>query len=44
LYHGKFIDNGFTLPFYKQMLGKKIVMKDIETLDEEFYNSLNWLK
>lgn len=26
------------------MLGKKIVMKDIEILDEEFYNSLNWLK
>lgn len=26
------------------MLGKKIVMKDIEVLDEEFYNSLKWLK
>ena len=44
LYHSKFIDNGFTLPFYKKMLGKAIVMKDIETIDEEFYNSLNWIK
>lgn len=44
LYHGKFIDSGFTLPFYKRMLSKKIQLKDIETVDSEFYNSLTWIK
>ncbi|KAG1702350.1 E3 ubiquitin-protein ligase Su(dx) [Nymphon striatum] len=44
LYHGKFIYSGFTLPFYKRMLSKKLIMKDIETIDPEFYNSLVWIK
>ncbi|XP_064640128.1 E3 ubiquitin-protein ligase Su(dx)-like [Lineus longissimus] len=44
LYHGKFIDSGFTLPFYKRMLNKKLMIKDIETIDSEFYNSLIWIK
>ncbi|XP_023028955.1 suppressor of deltex [Leptinotarsa decemlineata] len=44
LYHGRFIYSGFTMPFYKRMLGKKLVMKDIETIDPEFYNSLVWIK
>ncbi|XP_038662315.1 NEDD4-like E3 ubiquitin-protein ligase WWP2 isoform X2 [Scyliorhinus canicula] len=44
LYHGKFIDTGFTLPFYKQMLDKKPTMKDLESIDPEFYNSLQWIK
>ncbi|KAJ8302932.1 hypothetical protein KUTeg_019328 [Tegillarca granosa] len=43
LYHGKFIDSGFTLPFYKRMLSKKLKLKDIETIDPEFYNSLVWV-
>lgn len=44
LYHGKFIYSGFTLPFYKRMLNKKLTMKDIESIDPEFYNSLVWIK
>ncbi|GAB1598341.1 E3 ubiquitin-protein ligase Su(dx)-like isoform X3 [Argonauta hians] len=44
LYHGKFIDSGFTLPFYKRMLNKKLTIKDIETIDQEFHNSLMWIK
>ncbi|XP_078066782.1 NEDD4-like E3 ubiquitin-protein ligase WWP2 isoform X2 [Mustelus asterias] len=44
LYHGKFIDTGFTLPFYKRMLDKKPTMKDLESIDPEFYNSLVWIK
>ena len=31
---------GFTLPFYKRMLNKKLTMKDIESVDPEYYNSL----
>uniref|UniRef100_A0A8C7JPA9 E3 ubiquitin-protein ligase n=1 Tax=Oncorhynchus kisutch TaxID=8019 RepID=A0A8C7JPA9_ONCKI len=42
LYHGKFIDTGFTLPFYKRMLNKKPTLKDLESIDPEFYNSIMW--
>ncbi|XP_061533205.1 NEDD4-like E3 ubiquitin-protein ligase WWP2 isoform X2 [Phycodurus eques] len=44
LYHGKFIDTGFTLPFYKRMLDKKNTLKDLESIDPEFYNSIMWVK
>ncbi|XP_065178917.1 E3 ubiquitin-protein ligase Itchy-like isoform X1 [Sycon ciliatum] len=44
LYHGKFIDNGFTLPFYKRMLNKPCRLQDLQNLDPEFYNSLVWVK
>ena len=44
LYHGKFIDNGFTLPFYKRMLQKPYRLQDLEHIDPEFYNSLVWVK
>uniref|UniRef100_A0A6M2DTZ5 E3 ubiquitin-protein ligase n=1 Tax=Xenopsylla cheopis TaxID=163159 RepID=A0A6M2DTZ5_XENCH len=44
LYHGRFIYSGFTMPFYKRMLNKKLTMKDIESIDPEFYNSLIWIK
>merc|ERR1719319_812862 len=44
LYHGKFIYSGFTMPFYKRMLNKKLTMKDLESIDPEFYNSLVWMK
>ncbi|XP_040265548.1 NEDD4-like E3 ubiquitin-protein ligase WWP2 [Bufo bufo] len=44
LYHGKFIDTGFTLPFYKRMLNKKPTLKDLESIDPEFYNSIMWIK
>ncbi|XP_069757397.1 NEDD4-like E3 ubiquitin-protein ligase WWP2 isoform X1 [Narcine bancroftii] len=44
LYHGKFIDTGFTLPFYKRMLNKNPTIKDLESIDPEFYNSLLWIK
>ncbi|KAK7114006.1 E3 ubiquitin-protein ligase Su(dx)-like isoform X2 [Littorina saxatilis] len=44
LYHGKFIDSGFTLPFYKRMLNKKLTIKDLESIDAEFYQSLLWVK
>ncbi|XP_073461973.1 NEDD4-like E3 ubiquitin-protein ligase WWP2 [Aquarana catesbeiana] len=44
LYHGKFIDTGFTLPFYKRMLNKKPTLQDLESIDPEFYNSVIWIK
>ncbi|XP_063001316.1 E3 ubiquitin-protein ligase Itchy homolog isoform X2 [Elgaria multicarinata webbii] len=44
LFHGKFIDTGFSLPFYKRMLNKPVGLKDLESVDPEFYNSLIWVK
>ncbi|KAJ6661093.1 hypothetical protein lerEdw1_016894, partial [Lerista edwardsae] len=44
LFHGKFIDTGFSLPFYKRILNKPVGLKDLETVDPEFYNSLIWVK
>lgn len=44
LFHGRFIYAGFTLPFYKRMLGKCVSMKDIEAIDPTFYSSLIWIK
>ncbi len=44
LYHGKFIDNSFSMPFYKQMLGKKLILQDLESIDPEYYNSLVWIR
>lgn len=44
LFHNKFIDKGFTLPFYKRILGKPLTMMDLKCVDEDFYNSLKWVK
>ncbi|CAF1432392.1 unnamed protein product [Adineta ricciae] len=44
LYHGKFIDNGFSLAFYKRMLGKTLTIYDLESVDPEFYKSLLWIR
>ena len=44
LYHSKFIDRGFSMPFYKIMLGKKLTITDMESIDNEFYQSLLWVK
>uniref|UniRef100_A0A8C2L1B1 E3 ubiquitin-protein ligase n=1 Tax=Cyprinus carpio TaxID=7962 RepID=A0A8C2L1B1_CYPCA len=44
LFHGKFIDTGFSLPFYKRILNKPLTLKDLESIDPEFYNSLIWIK
>lgn len=44
LYHGKFIDNGFSLAFYKRMLGKTLTIYDLQSVDPEFYNSLLWIR
>ncbi|XP_063311790.1 E3 ubiquitin-protein ligase Itchy homolog [Pelobates fuscus] len=44
LFHGKFIDTGFSLPFYKRILNKPVGLKDLESVDPEFYSSLIWIK
>jgi E3 ubiquitin-protein ligase NEDD4 len=34
----------FIRPFYKMMLAKQIDLKDMESVDSEYYNSLLWIK
>ncbi|XP_074603844.1 E3 ubiquitin-protein ligase Nedd4 isoform X2 [Brevipalpus obovatus] len=43
VYHGKLLDAFFIRPFYKMMLSKSITLKDMESVDLEYYNSLKWI-
>lgn len=43
IYHGFFIDNGFTVPLYKQLLDKPLTLKDVDAVDPEFHTSLKWI-
>ncbi|XP_065168760.1 E3 ubiquitin-protein ligase Nedd-4 isoform X2 [Atheta coriaria] len=44
VYHGKLLDAFFIRPFYKMMLAKAIDLKDMESVDSEYYKSLLWIK
>ncbi|KAL3288300.1 hypothetical protein HHI36_002748 [Cryptolaemus montrouzieri] len=44
VYHGKLLDAFFIRPFYKMMLCKNIDLKDMESVDSEYYKSLLWIK
>ncbi|VDN96105.1 unnamed protein product [Rodentolepis nana] len=43
VYHGKLVDGFFIRPFYKMMLGRKIGLKDMESVDSEYYRSLKYI-
>jgi E3 ubiquitin ligase SMURF1/2 len=43
IFHGKFIDTGFTLPVYKMILGRPLKMEDLEAVDPEYYKSLTFV-
>lgn len=43
VYHGKLLDAFFIRPFYKMMLAKSITIRDMESVDSEYYNSLLWI-
>ncbi|VDM07541.1 unnamed protein product [Wuchereria bancrofti] len=44
IYHGKLLDAFFIRPFYKMMLGKPITLNDMESVDNEYFNSLIYIK
>ena len=44
LYHGKLIDTGFSLPFYKKMLCRQLTLKDIEGVDSEWAQNVTWIR
>nr|CAD7429432.1 unnamed protein product [Timema monikensis] len=43
VFHGHYIDGGFTTPFYKMLLNKPITLIDIEGVDPELHRSLTWM-
>ncbi|XP_049854862.1 E3 ubiquitin-protein ligase SMURF1 isoform X1 [Schistocerca gregaria] len=43
VFHGHYIDGGFTMPFYKMLLNKPITLDDIEGVDPELHRSLTWM-
>ncbi|XP_036590828.1 E3 ubiquitin-protein ligase NEDD4 isoform X6 [Trichosurus vulpecula] len=43
VFHGKLLDGFFIRPFYKMMLHKPITLNDMESVDNEYYNSLRWI-
>ncbi|PNF23201.1 E3 ubiquitin-protein ligase SMURF2 [Cryptotermes secundus] len=43
VFHGHYIDGGFTTPFYKMLLNKPITLDDIEGVDPELHRSLTWM-
>eukprot|EP00124_Ichthyophonus_hoferi_P000436 Ihof_evm7s16 gene=Ihof_evmTU7s16 len=43
VFHGKFLDCGFTLPFYKRVLGRTLTLDDVEAVDPEYFTSLKWI-
>ncbi|XP_033123760.1 E3 ubiquitin-protein ligase SMURF2-like [Anneissia japonica] len=43
VFHGHYIDGGFTMPFYKQLLGKPVSLDDMEAVDPDLYRSLCWM-
>ena len=44
LYHGKLIDTGFSLPFYKKMLRRTLCLRDIKLVDEEWAQTMTWVR
>ncbi|KAF2229264.1 hypothetical protein EV356DRAFT_580953 [Viridothelium virens] len=43
LYEGRVLDCHFSRAVYKRMLGKTVSVKDMETLDLDYYKSLVWM-
>ncbi|KAF2404924.1 hypothetical protein EJ06DRAFT_552396 [Trichodelitschia bisporula] len=43
LYEGRVLDCHFSRAVYKRILGRPVSIKDMETLDLEYYKSLSWM-
>ncbi|EPY53226.1 HECT-type ubiquitin-protein ligase Pub2 [Schizosaccharomyces cryophilus OY26] len=44
IFHRRYLDVQFVLPFYKRLLQKPMVMEDFRDIDEIYYESLNWIR
>lgn len=43
IYDGRLLDAYFSRAFYKQMLGRKVDIRDLESVDPEYHKSLVWM-
>ncbi|KAL5019412.1 hypothetical protein ScPMuIL_005134 [Solemya velum] len=43
VFHGHYLDGGFTMPFYKQLISKTVTLEDLEEVDPELHRSLQWM-
>ena len=43
IYDGRLLDAYFTRSFYKHILGRKVDYRDLEAVDPEYYNSIQWM-
>ncbi|KAF2722346.1 hypothetical protein K431DRAFT_284040 [Polychaeton citri CBS 116435] len=43
LYEGRLLDCHFSRAVYKRILSRPVALKDMETLDLDFYKSLDWM-
>ncbi|KAF1938115.1 hypothetical protein EJ02DRAFT_32594 [Clathrospora elynae] len=43
LYEGRVLDCHFSRAVYKQIMAKQVNLKDMETLDLDYYKSLDWM-
>ncbi|KAI3649535.1 hypothetical protein MP228_005167 [Amoeboaphelidium protococcarum] len=43
IYHQRFLDAFFIPSFYKMMLNKKITYQDMESVDADYFRSLEWM-
>ncbi|CAL1527475.1 unnamed protein product [Lymnaea stagnalis] len=43
IFHSHYLDGGFTMPFYKQLLGKPVTLDDLESVDPYLHRSLCWM-
>jgi E3 ubiquitin-protein ligase HUWE1 len=43
IYDGRLLDAYFSRAFYKQILGRKVDIRDLESVDPEYHKSLVWM-
>ncbi|ORY33382.1 hypothetical protein BCR39DRAFT_491673 [Naematelia encephala] len=43
VYDGRLLDAYFSRAFYKQILGRNVDMRDLESIDPEYHKSLQWM-
>ncbi|WFD45155.1 HECT-type E3 ubiquitin transferase [Malassezia psittaci] len=43
IFHRRFLDAHFIVSFYKMILKKKILLSDMESVDADYYRSLQWM-
>ncbi len=43
VFHHRFVDAYFITSLYKMVLGKKIALSDLESVDAELHRSMTWV-